>query len=302
VKQPRRLTLSKHHGAGNDFLVLLDPDDHRPVSSAEARALCDRRRGVGADGLLRATAGSAPGALRMELYNADGGVAEMSGNGARCLVQAAVDGGLVESGRVTLETLGGRRWVEYRRADAPGLGYGRVGMGTASLGAEFAGDVEVPVDDLARVRWGRWVDMGNPHLVLFGAPVDGEMVARLGPELSARAADGANIEFAWPGPGAGELTLRVWERGVGETLACGTGTCAVAAAARAHDEVGVRVRVHNPGGPLDVELDGDEIVLAGPTQTVAVVHVDEDVLASWSGAEAGVTPMGAVDLEVARRP
>ena len=297
---PRHLTLSKHNGAGNDFLVLLDPYDRRPVTPREARALCDRHRGVGADGLLRATAGSAPGALRMELFNADGGVAEMSGNGARCLAQAAVDGGLTETGRVTLETLAGRRWVEYRHAPAPGLGYGRVGMGTAELGEELTVGSEVPADDPPGVRWGRWVDMGNPHLVLFGAPVDGDVVRRLGPGLSARAAEGANVEFVWPGPGAGELTLRVWERGVGATLACGTGTCAVAAAARARGEVGARVRVHNPGGALDVELDGDEIVLAGPTQTVAVVHVDEDAVASWAAA-ADAMPAGTDDLEVARR-
>ena len=301
MKERRHLTLTKHHGAGNDFLVLLDPDGLRPVSSGDAIALCDRHRGLGADGLLRATTGSTRGALRMELYNADGGVAEMSGNGARCLVQAAVDAGLVESGRVTLETLGGRRWVEFQRSHAPGLGYGRVGMGTATLGSELVVSTELSLE-VPGVRWGRWVDMGNPHLVLFGAAVDGGVVGRLGPELSARAAEGANIEFAWPGPGAGELTLRVWERGVGETLACGTGACAVAAAARAREEVGTRVRVHNPGGALDVELDGDEIVLAGPTQTVGAVLVDEDALASWTGTATDAMSAGAVGLEVARRP
>jgi diaminopimelate epimerase len=117
--------------------------------------------------------------------------------------------------------------------------------------------------------------------VLLGGAVDDDAVCGLGPTLSAAVPGGANVEFVWAGPGDGELTLRVWERGVGETLACGTGTCAVAAAAHARGEVGARVRVHNPGGALDVELADTEVVLAGPTQTVGAVQVDENALAAW---------------------
>jgi diaminopimelate epimerase len=190
-------------------------------------------------------------------------------------VQAAVDAGMVRAGTIALDTLGGRRWVEFQRSEAPGLGYGRVGMGAAALGDELVPDIDLGV------RWARRVDMGNPHLVLFGAAVDDEAVCGVGPALSAAVPGGANVEFVWPGPGEGELTLRVWERGVGETLACGTGTCAVAAAAHARGEVGTQVRVHNPGGALDVELGGTEIVLAGPTQRVGAVEVDEDALAAW---------------------
>jgi diaminopimelate epimerase len=267
------LRLTKHHGAGNDFLVLLDPDDRRPLSAAEVRALCDRHRGVGADGVVRVVSGSGPAALSMDLRNADGGVAEMSGNGIRCLVQAAVDEGLVGAGTVVVETLGGLRAVDYRAGPGPGSGYGRVDMGHVVLGAEI-------VDMPSGARWGQHVDMGNPHVVLFGAPAGDEALATVGPRIERSVPGGANVEFVWPGPASGELTLRVWERGVGETLACGTGACAVAAAAHAHGEAGTRVRVHNPGGPLDVELDGSAVHLAGPTQKIADITVDGAVLAA----------------------
>jgi diaminopimelate epimerase len=282
------LRLTKHHGAGNDFLVLLDPDDRRPLSAPEVRALCDRRRGIGADGVVRVVSGLAPAALSMDLRNADGGVAEMSGNGIRCLVQAAVDAGLVGAGTVVVETLGGLRSVDYRSGPGPGSGYGRVDMGDAVLGAEIR---DLP----AGTRWGQRVDIGNPHVVLFGAPARDEALATVGPRLERSVAGGANVEFVWPGPGSGELTLRVWERGVGETLACGTGTCAAAAAARAHGEAGSRVRVHNRGGPLDVELDGSAVHLAGPTQKVADVTVDRAVLAAL--AHALEAPGNAADAD-----
>jgi diaminopimelate epimerase len=293
------LRLTKHHGAGNDFLVLLDLDDRRPLSAGEARALCDRHRGLGADGVIRAVGGDGTAALVMDLRNADGTVAEMSGNGIRCLVQAAVDAGVVVPGVVTVRTLGGVRSVEYTRAERPGLGYGRVDMGAARLGAR------VTVEGAPGVRWGRHVDMGNPHVVLFGAPVDDDTVRTVGPRVQREVPGGANVEFVWPGPGPGELGVRVWERGVGETLACGTGACAVAAAAHDHGEAGTHVRVRGPGGPLDVELGATGIVLAGPTQVVAEVTVATDVLGALVAAleEPPVPPVapGSPAPEVATR-
>jgi diaminopimelate epimerase len=286
------LRMTKHHGAGNDFLVLLDPDDRRPLSGPEVRALCDRHRGVGADGVVRGVSGTGTAALTMDLRNADGGVAEMSGNGIRCLVQAAVDAGMVVPGTVVVATLGGLRSVEYRPGPDPGAGYGRVGMGHAALGDELG---EPP----AGARWAQRVGMGNPHVVMFGGPAPDDVVRSVGPRLERSVVDGANVEFVWPGPVPGELTLRVWERGVGETLACGTGTCAVVAAAHAHGECGTRVRVHNPGGPLDVELDGSGVFLGGPTQMVAAVTVEEAVLDSL--VESLVRGPDLVATEVATR-
>jgi diaminopimelate epimerase len=269
------LALSKHHGAGNDFLVLLDPDGTRPVSGPEARALCDRHRGVGADGVLRALPGPAgsPARLGMELRNADGSSAEMSGNGIRCFVQAAVRGGLAEPGPVPVATAAGLRTVDYRDGEVPGLAHASVAMGPARLGPEE------PVAAVPGARLARFVDMGNPHLVVLGEPVDDAVVAGLGPVLSRRHHAGANVEFVWHGDAPGEFRLRVWERGVGETLACGTGACAAVAAAASWGLVADRAVVHSPGGALEVDL-GDDIVLAGPTVHVADLSVPEAALAA----------------------
>ncbi|HUI04595.1 MAG TPA: diaminopimelate epimerase [Acidimicrobiales bacterium] len=273
------LHLTKHHGAGNDFLVHLDTHGRGALSGEEVRALCDRHRGIGADGLIRGTPG-ASGSLRMELRNADGSPAEMSGNGIRCLVQAAVGAGMVGPGRTAVHTDAGARWVEYRPTDHAGLGYGRVGMGAAVLGARL--EVEVP-----GLRWAQRVEMGNPHLVLFGEPAPDHLVRDLGPALERSVPGGANVEFVWPGADGHTLWLRVWERGVGETLACGTGACAVAAAAQAHGAAASPVRVVSPGGPLEVELGAHEAVLGGPVRRVGAVVVDEDALSSMAAAHPG---------------
>ena len=308
------LDLSKHHGAGNDFLVMLDPDDRRPLTPAQVRALCDRHRGIGADGVIRVVrAVPSPGAdggaavLSMDLRNADGGVAEMSGNGIRCMVQAAVDAGMVAPGPIAVHTLGGLRTVEYRPGSSAGQGYARVGMGAAVLGPELSEDA---LEGAPGVRWARRVSMGNPHVVLFGPPAGDDVVGSVGPRLERSVDGGANVEFVWPGPGAGELTMRVWERGAGETLACGTGACAAVAAAHARGDVGPAVRVHSPGGVLDVELEGDAVSLAGPTQRVGDVRMPEEVLARLVDAleaparrvpEAPPAP-ASTPAEVAARP
>ncbi len=146
-------------------------------------------------------------------------------------------------------------------------------MGDAVLGPEL------PLDVAPDIRFARPVDIGNPHVVLIGSEVDDATVATVGPRLERGVEERANVEFVWPGPEAGDLTLRVWERGVGETLACGTGTCAAVAAAHGWGLVGPRVRVHNPGGTLEVEMRGDGVWLAGPTQKVADITVDASTLA-----------------------
>ncbi len=267
------LTLTKHEAAGNDFLVLVDPDGRRHVSADEARLLCDRHRGIGADGIVHVARGAAGTDVAMVLRNADGTTAEMSGNGIRCVVQAAIDAGLADAGVVTVATDGGVRHVDYRPGEEPGTGLARVDMGEACLGAEL------PLDATPRRRRGRTVDMGNPHVVLFGAPPHDDELRVEGRRLDASAPAGTNVEFVWRGLDD-ELYLQVWERGVGETLACGTGTCAAAAVLHDWGLVGTTVRVHNPGGTLEVELTPTGVVLAGPTRLVGTVSVDEDTLAS----------------------
>lgn len=282
------LTLGKYHGLGNDFLVLLDLDGSTPIDAGVARALCDRHRGIGADGLIRATrpawtdreavgdggaahGGAPPAALTFELRNADGSPAEMSGNGMRCLAHAAMDAGIVESGRpVVVATPAGLRTVTVRPGDAPTRAWASVEMGTARV---VDGDGERCNVGHGQLR----VDMGNPHLVVLGPDPALVAVGELGPELETRVPGGQNVEFVALGPGPDELTMRVWERGVGETLACGTGACAAAVALAHWARVGRRVTVHQPGGDAVVELRPDGgVVLAGPTVRIASCRAEVD--------------------------
>jgi diaminopimelate epimerase len=266
------LRLSKHHGAGNDFLVLVDREGDSPIDAGLARALCDRRYGVGADGVIRVLAGRNGSDLAMELRNADGGEAEMSGNGVRCLAQAAVDAGLVEGPVFTVETAAGVKQVEY----LDGTDTASVDMGLVLLGDE----TPAGVGEHRALE----VDVGNPHLVLRVDDPSTLDVEGVGRRLQERYPEGVNVEFVTAGPGSDALTLRVWERGAGETLACGTGSVAAAAAMRHWGEVGQRVEVHSPGGDLVVLLDGDRARLGGPVHKVADLVVDpSSVLAAARG-------------------
>lgn len=245
------IRLEKYHGLGNDFLVLLDLGDRRPVEAGEVRALCDRHRGVGADGLLRVTPGPRGTDCAMELYNADGSRAEMSGNGIRCLAMAMVEAGL-SGGRLVVHTDAGAKEVTV---DADG--WVAVDMGMARIDAKEG-----------RVAF---VDMGNPHTVV--ELEEDEDLDTLDVVGRAAVYGGRNVEFVVIGPGSDHLHLRVWERGVGETLACGTGACAAAAAAFVWGRVGSNVTVTQPGGNATVDLRSDTIVLSGPAEHIATVEV-----------------------------
>jgi diaminopimelate epimerase len=249
------LKLTKHHGLGNDFLVLLDAGDQTPLTAELARALCDRHTGVGADGLIRATPGGPANAdVTFELHNADGSPAEMSGNGMRCMAQAVVDGGLGTGPSLAVATVTGLRTVVIEPETAPGLRQVRVDMGPAKVEDHPSGTL---------------VDMGNPHLVILDQEQSCDLAA-LGREHPDR-----NVELI--AVHGDEIDLRVWERGVGATLACGTGSCAAAAAAQQWGLVGSRVVVHNPGGDVVVDVvtdaEGDTFFLTGPTQFVARIEV-----------------------------
>lgn len=241
----------KMHGLSNDFVVVDGPIDPDP---AEVRAVCDRRTGVGADGLLAVSLGSSGGALRMQYWNADGSTAEMCGNGLRCVVRYGVDRGLVEAGELMVET--------------------PVGLKAARVLAD--GDISV---DLGPVRvhqstielHGRpWstVDVGNPHAVTFVPDPAGAPVTTEGPvvETDRHFPNGTNVEYA--SVDGDRIVMRVWERGVGETQACGTGMVAAAAAARrSHPEID-RWMVTVPGGTGAVEFDDARVWLTGPAVTV----------------------------------
>jgi diaminopimelate epimerase len=288
------MRLTKHHGLGNDFLVVLDPESPHLLDATVARALCDRHTGVGADGILRispATGGEAAAraVAHMELRNADGSAAEMSGNGIRCAAQAMLLGwpglaggdGSPPAGLpvdIPLETAAGLRTVTvHERIDAVTHSLS-VSMGAARV----VGDApEWTGGGVARARL---VDTGNPHLVLDmsgagpEAAADVDLVA-LGETVNAKLPAGANVHLltVWVQPdGAHGVAIRTYERGVGLTQACGTGACASAAAARAWGLVGDLVPVDMPGGRAEVTLgpsESDEVVLRGPATYVASIEL-----------------------------
>jgi diaminopimelate epimerase len=276
------LALAKHHGLGNDFLILLDLDGTTPIDADQARRLCDRHRGLGADGVIRATAGTDGARLTFELRNADGSRAEMSGNGMRCLAQAALDAGLVEAGEpFVVATVAGPRTVTIRPGDNRARAWASVEMGQAVIDdGDAAG---YPAGD-RQLR----VNLGNPHLVVLGPDPQTVAVGELGPVLETRVPGGQNVEFVVLGPGPDEITMRVWERGVGETEACGTGACAAAVALVHWGQVGPRVTVHQPGGDAEVEVRPDgSVVLSGPTERIATCRVEVP------GSRASGFPVGA---------
>jgi diaminopimelate epimerase len=261
------MRLTKHQGLGNDFLVWLDLDssaaDLAPADVADlARAACERRRGVGADGLLHVTApdGAAAGAdVVMALFNADGGRAEMSGNGIACLAQGALVAGVAGPGRVDVATDAGLRSVEVVAEEAARRHRMRVDMGPATIDDRVAGWADDGV--LATLA----VDVGNPHVVLRVEEPDKFPIEEVGRRICEATPRGVNVEAVAPVEGG--LVIVVYERGVGVTEACGTGACAAAAAAFRWGLIGERVAVDMPGGSADVEL--------GPTirLTTTVVHV-----------------------------
>lgn len=240
----------KMEGLGNDFVVLEGP---RHVSAGEVAAWCDRRLGIGADGILVVTR-LGDDRVRMEYWNADGSPAEMCGNGLRCVARLAHDRGWVGSDVFTVVTAVGDREARVG---------GRV---TVQVGVPEPGKEEsIEVAGLTV----RPISVGNPHAVVFVDDPARTPVDELGPRLGIDPIfpEGTNVEFAAV-RGRGLIELRVWERGVGETLACGSGAAAAAAVAHRLGRVGPTTTVRLPGGDLEVTLDDRGAWLTGPANYV----------------------------------
>lgn len=279
------MRLTKHHGWGNDFLVLLDAEWQRPVDTETARRLCDRHTGIGADGLIRATPseGGMANAV-MHHYNADGTPAEMSGNGIRCMVQALLLAGWVSPPQVVVDTDAGLRRVDVlsettHGADGSTTHLLSVDMGRVQLGADAS---EWALGPAGRATW---VDAGNPHVVIEvseGSALATVNLVELGQKVNAVTPDGANVHVMATGPDPDAVSVRSYERGVGLTEACGTGACASAVVAstwglvgddaesRTDEPIDRTVAVHMPGGRAKVLL-GESIRLIGPATAVAAV-------------------------------
>jgi len=183
------MQLTKHHGLGNDFLVLADPAGTSPVTPQLARSACDRRRGIGADGLLRLAPGAHGTQVSMQLRNADGSTAEMSGNGIACLVQAALLADVARGPEVTVWTEAGPRSVVSSPGDAPTSHVMTVDMGDAKVGGDEPAWIRGPVQRAARV------DVGNPHLVLHVDDLDAVDLDALGAEVNGTVPGGSNVEL-----------------------------------------------------------------------------------------------------------
>ncbi|MPY94148.1 MAG: diaminopimelate epimerase [Acidimicrobiia bacterium] len=266
------MRLTKHHGLGNDFLVALGDLTSTP---ALARRLCDRRRGIGADGLIIGRPSTTQGAdVVMDLRNADGSVAEMSGNGIRCLAHAVVRARGACAAAVAIDTAAGRRGVEVSATEDPDTCLASVEMGAVAAGPSWP----APLDDglgglVAGLRRAETADVGNPHLVALVEDPWAIDLAAVGPEVEACFADGVNLEVIAPRGDGDALDLRVWERGVGITEACGTGATAAAVLAHRWGLVGPDVLVHQPGGDVTVVVGTIGATLVGPATYIATIEV-----------------------------
>ncbi|MFJ3958716.1 diaminopimelate epimerase [Arthrobacter sp. NPDC090010] len=293
----RGLDFAKGHGTGNDFVLVADPEGERDFSAEQVAVLCDRHQGIGSDGLIRAVPSHllAEGRVLQELEpeaewfmdyrNNDGSIAEMCGNGVRVFVHFLLESSLVElpeGGSLKIGTRGGVK-VVTRVPGGYAVDMGPWGFIHPAEAAERAMDSIVTTRGLEGERPALSITMGNPHTVLALAGLDELEALPLTevPTVHPLPPNGTNVEFVVPSEplvqdGVGHITLRVHERGVGETQSCGTGACAAAAAIRywAGTSAPAQWQVAVPGGVVGVTFlpasdDGEHVVLSGPAVLVA---------------------------------
>jgi diaminopimelate epimerase len=270
------MRFSKYHGTGNDFVMIQDLEGRLPLDSTLVAALCNRHLGIGADGVIR-IAPSESADFFMDYWNADGQKAEMCGNGIRCLAKYVYDRHLTERSELDVETRAGVKHVLIDVADGMAASV-RVDMGPPAFQRKsipMAGPPEEtfehqPFSEAGLAFHATAVSMGNPHLVLIGDSDPKSIDVRaIGPRLETHPdfPERTNVEFVRVRDGG--VDVRVWERGVGETMACGTGACAsLVASARAGlvDRTG---EVRFPGGTLRVEwTEEGSVFLEGPATFV----------------------------------
>lgn len=277
------LRFTKMHGCGNDFVVIDDRALEWDLDEDAVRMLCDRHFGIGADGIILVRPATVPGADFLMYYiNSDGSLAEMCGNGVRVFAKYLVDRGLVTGDEFTVQTLGGLKAMTITRDEGGRMLAARVNMGEpvlepALIPTTLAGEcadgavMDCPIDtELGEVRV-TCVSMGNPHAIIWVDDVDTAPVHILGPLVENHPAfpRRTNVEFAQAFPREDRVRLRVWERGCGETLACGTGACATAVAAILSCRSGRTCTIELPGGDLVIgwSPDGD-VFMTGPAEEV----------------------------------
>lgn len=277
-----RYDFVKLHGLGNDFVVIDDLADEIVLTPEQVVAVCDRHFGVGADGVILVKPSARPEcAAYMDYYNSDGTKAQMCGNGVRCFAKFLVDNRIVdpEAGSLVADTLAGPKPISFTLDDD-----GKLAQATVDMGAPILEPVQVPTElpgtetafgtvaleeivpvDGQEIAF-TCVSMGNPHAITFLDSDDLGIVQTVGPYVETCDAfpEDTNVEFAFVD--GDDITMRVWERGCGETMACGTGACATAVAAHITGRTGRNVNLKLLGGTLHIEWresDG-HVLMTGP--------------------------------------
>lgn len=312
------LPFVKMHGIGNDYVYVDGFAREVTDAPALARAVSDRHRGVGSDGLIVVAQPDRAGAdVRMRMFNADGSEGQMCGNGIRCVAKFAIDRGLSRTNPLRVQT--GRGVLEVRwHAGADG----RVGSATVDMGEPILEPSRIPVsiDGECGIAWpwgvdrwreasvaagldagqaDRWiadsgigaavsfVSMGNPHLVAWCSCADAVPLERIGPVIERMAIfpERINVHVATAST-RGEVRMRTWERGSGITQACGTGACAVCVAGQQEGRLGSDVTVHLPGGQLRIEWTGagSSVMMTGPAVTTFEGVLDLEAIGILTGA------------------
>ncbi len=270
------MRFTKMHGLGNDYVYVDGSVETIENKPGTAVAVSDRHKGVGSDGLIIINP-SAVADFEMEMYNADGSRGEMCGNGIRCVGKYVYDHGLTDKTEITVETLAGirhlRLHVREGRVDSVRVDMGKPVLNPADIPVTVEGDTAVnrPITVGSREYRMTCVSMGNPHAVVYVDDVAGLDIEAVGPyfENHRLFPNRVNTEFVRV-PDRKTVEMRVWERGSGETMACGTGACAAAVSSILNGYTGNEVTVRLLGGDLEIEWDRerDTVYMTGPATEV----------------------------------
>ena len=279
------MKFTKMQGCGNDYVYINGFTEKFEDEAAVARLVSDRHFGIGGDGMI-VIKPSGIADFEMCMYNADGSRSEMCGNGIRCVAKYVYDYGLTDNTSLTIESMGKIKYIELTVGKDGKVSYVKVDMGKPELKAELVpviSDMAEAVEDVIDVDGAEFkmtcVSMGNPHAVIF---IDGEVrkfpVKKIGKKLEkhCRFPNRTNVEFARV-TDRNNIDMRVWERGTGETLACGTGCCATAVAAIVTGRADNDITVHVLGGDIDIHWSGrreDSVIMSGPAVTVFDGEID----------------------------
>lgn len=279
------MKFTKMHGLGNDYVYVNCFEEKIDNPPAVARFVSDRHFGIGSDGLIMINP-SKTADFEMEMYNADGSRGEMCGNGIRCVAKYVYDYGLTDKTQISVETLGGIKYLDFTVEDGK-VSLVKVDMGKPELEADLIpiiSEREQVIDEPIEVDGKEYhmtgVSMGNPHAVIYVDDVKGLDLEKIGPKFEnhERFPKRINTEFVHC-IDRQTVEMRVWERGSGETLACGTGACAVAVSSILNNLTDTQVTVKLLGGDLQIEWDRekDRVFMTGPATVVfdGVIDITE---------------------------